>query len=753
MTCSHCGAAVPPDARFCGQCGAPVAGAPPAAGGFAPPHGTPLPATPAPAPVPAPAPATAAAPTESGLGRPAVPPANSSASRRWLLAGCGVLAAGLVAAVVWMLVRSDDSAAGGASSPEGVASGFADAMSGEDLLAAATFVAPSESPGLDQLLVTLRDAAKAQGISGLSAGDGLDVELDMTAERVTELADGIARVEVRMDMSLTGSPAGPVGALLPADGVDVDDRDLADALDADELTMIVVEESGRWYVSPMLTIGEYAAEALDLPGPRWDEAAEPADERTASSEEAAFEQLAEAVEERDPQLAAGVLAPGEARFVRVFGRAIDELLGRWDGDVSVDDLEVSEVSDGRWAVEHVEVVARGEDEFDVSGIQVDDGCLLSLDELDSGTLCLDELDWLSEPLDDEQLIVRTSRDGDAARLGLAATVIDDLGQLATRVSRSTLLEALGLQLLDVPVTATVDEPLILPFAGEHYQVVEWIGAEDRSYLVEPIEGDVGFSLDLYASTPDGGWEWIDWTWSSPSVLDAMPAGTRFRAVVTVDSDCDDDGERCEPQTGDVELVVRRLPTIEAEVGTLVKPLLGPGRSVVLEVPADAEHRYEVTSDTDGVLLRSVEYNSVYDLSLDEDGYVAAPYDGPLRILVTNTDDAEVRAEVALREHDLATTGELPDGDGVTLDFSGGEATYELDVAGATSVTVTVVPDGLQDVVLDIAECADCLTDIGYAGESETTTMALDGEVTITVVVSAYSTVDAFGSVVLYVEDD
>jgi len=676
---------------------------------------------------------------------------GSHRGRVWLVAACAVLAVGAVVAVGWLVLRSDRTAAGGADSPEEVATGFAAAMSSEDLLAAATYVSPLEAPGIEQLLITVRDTAKAQGIAGLSAGDGVDIDLQVSTDDVTELADGFARVELRMELSVTGSPDGPVGGLLGADGIEMDDHDLADALDSRDLTIVVVEESGRWYVSPMLTLGEYIADSADLPSPDYDVAVAAADEPTAADEEEAIQQVGDAIEERDATRAAGALAPGEARFVRVFGRAIDELLAEWEGDISFEDLQMSEVSDGRWAVEHLELSSQQDNGLSVSGVQVDDGCVMFVHEYDIDQWCLDDLDWLTEPLDSDQFVVHTSREGGAARVELVATVIDDLGQLAARVGREGLLDALDEEVLDEPIAVTVDEPVALAFTGQRYQVVEWVAAKGRTYLLGPADGDLGVELDVYASEDGQDWYWVDWTADSERVLRPLGDGGWFRVVVRPDLDCADD-DTCVPGQGTATVLVRRLQTIPAAVGTVVRPNLGAGVSVLLQIPADADHRYEVTTDTDGVELRLVDYGTAYDFDLDADGYLPGPYSLQLEILVTNTGSTEVLGAIEMREHDLAGA-DLPDGEGIELDFSSGAVSYELDVAGADSVTITVVPDGAQDVMLAVKECVECWADAGYSGESESTTVAIDGESTLTVDITGYTDADAFGTVTLYVEYD
>lgn len=750
MTCVRCGAALPPGAKFCGECGTAVV---PASPGVAMP-GAPAPLLP---PLPgaphldAPEPPTIEVVAEGEhAGRP-------GRGRGWLYAVCGVLAVGVVGVVAWMLLRSDDVASGGAGSPEEVATGFAAAMSQEDLLAASMYVSPTEMPGLDDLLVIVRDAAKAQGISGLSAGEGLDVQLELEPVRVTDLADGVARVELSMSMQMEGAPAGPLGALI-GDGVDVDDRDVTDGLGSalgmerrPDLYIVVVQESGKWFVSPMLTVGDYLADALDLPAADYDAAATPDDPgRTANSEEAAFDQLAEAINDRDPALAAGVLDAGEARFVRVFERAIDELIDRApEGDLSIDDVRVEETATDRWALTAFDI--RTEDEYgDDSVVQFDDGCFEADDEYgDAERLCLAELVDLTEPLDSDHVIVHTTRADGGVRLQLAATLVDDLGQLVSRVSRATLLDVFDAAVLDTPVPASTDEPTTLTFSGEPYQLIEFTVVEDRPYLVEVVGADIAPAIEFY--TEASGWEWHDWTWQDRFVMAAVPEGGRVRAVVRPGSDCDDDG--CRAEEGTFTIRLQRLQTIDAEPNTIVKPKLGGGTSILLAVATNDELRYEFTTDTPGVEISLADYGYVEDLPVDDDGYSTPSYGGTTVLLVTNTGDAEVTAEVTIREHDAGGGGGDPTGEGVIIDISGGSATYTFEHEPGVSGTVTVVPDGSQDVTLDIEGCDACFTDTGYGGEAESTFVTFGDGPTTEIYIGTYADIDAFGTVMLFIELD
>lgn len=756
MTCARCGASLPPGAKFCGQCGTAVAPLPP-----------PTAAVDADAPAPIDVPGPPAPVDAAGAGRGgdggvdtievgATP--SPTRSRGWLFALCGLLAIGVVGVVAWMLLRSDDVAAGGASSPEAVATGFAEAMSNEDLLAASAFVSPTEMPGLDGLLVIVRDAAKAQGISGLSSGEGLDVQLDLEASRVTELADGVARVELSMSMSMEGAPSGPLGTAIGT-GVRVDDRDVTEGLAnvlgmnrRPDLYVIVVEESGKWFVSPMLTAGDYLADALDLPSPDY-RAIEEADDsaRTADTEEAAFDQLADAINDRDPALAVGVLAPGEARFVRVFDRALEDLLDRdSERDLSIDGVQVEETATDRWALTGFEIVAT--DEYgDESTWQFDDSCYEVTDAYgDRSTGCLADLVPLTEPLDSEQLIVHTTHVDGAVQLQLAASLIDEAGQLASRLSRATVLDGLGLEMFDTPVPANADEPITLTFDGEAYQVIELTVAEDRPYLLQLIDNEAEVGLDFYSEAT--GWDWHDWAWQDRHVISPVAEGGRLRAVVRPGNDCDDD--QCEPRHGSVTIRFQRLQTIEADVNTVVKPKLGAGTSILMTVPTDEEHRYEFSTDTDGVEIALLDYGWVEELPVDDDGYITPTFGGTTTILVTNTGDAEVTAEVTIREHELAEGGSGdPTGEGVTIDLTDSGATYVFEHEPGVSGTVTVVPDGLQDIVLDIAGCDSCLTDAGYSGDSESTFVTFGDETETEIYVTPYSGVDGFGSVTIYVELD
>lgn len=274
--------------------------------------------------------------------------APGRSSRRGLLVGAAVLVVVLGAGgfAAWTLVLSK---LGGARTPEAAVTRLLEGAARKDLLQAYGVLAPSEVSLLSGFVEPFAQAqtARTPDLDLAPILDELDVDLEGLRVSSDEVDDGLAKVEVT-DGTLTidGDPEKIVDAVLDvyrtepasrwadelAEGRDelveeldarlpwtVDAADLVwrDSEDAEHgAFLMAVREGRRWYVSPMMTLGEYGLVADGrqrgaMPGaaPRLASAADAGDALLAALPSAAAGDLS---------ALADVLPTAERRLVAVY---------------------------------------------------------------------------------------------------------------------------------------------------------------------------------------------------------------------------------------------------------------------------------------------------------------------------------------------------------------------------------------------------------------------------------------------------
>lgn len=269
--CTECGAPkAAADERFCGACGSPFAAvAQSTAPAPAPPMSGPSdPEVTAVRPVwrpPAGPPQTPTMPTPQPWPASAAPQGQPARRRRFVVPAVAttvVLALAGAGLVAWQVLGPR----GGASDPAAATTGFVEALAAQDPIAALDMVVPGEVAGLDDLYGV---AAERLDSLGITSGDGVTaavalelsgLELDVTQVgedvAVVRLAGGRYELEVdpaalpgEMDDARQGDPESWSGDLL-AD-LDVEDPD-------DAPWLVTVQVDGRWYVSILGSLADYA---------------------------------------------------------------------------------------------------------------------------------------------------------------------------------------------------------------------------------------------------------------------------------------------------------------------------------------------------------------------------------------------------------------------------------------------------------------------------------------------------------------
>ena len=272
------------------------------------------------------------------------------------VAAAAVVVVGAGGYAVWANVLSK---LGGAESPQAAVTQLVDGIADRDGVAIVGVLAPSEvqpfrdaSEGVGDLASSAADGETSVDLDKLrDAFDALDVDVSGLELDVEEVDDGLAKVSLTDGTLTVDGDAGTITDLvldafapvLEAVGqgeLSGDDRDQAVqqldsalpwSVDAAQLTfetdagtqepfLMAVEEDGDWYVSPLMTIGEYITVAQGgtrgaMPDP---------DAATYSSPQAAGTAFVEAIPEvvgGDVSALTDVLSVAERRFMSVYVEA------------------------------------------------------------------------------------------------------------------------------------------------------------------------------------------------------------------------------------------------------------------------------------------------------------------------------------------------------------------------------------------------------------------------------------------------
>lgn len=509
VTCPNCMERIEGEAAFCPSCGTPLASAAPAA--------QPPPAQPTAPPAPAPAMAGVVVPPapfvpEGGPGSTEV--ASTRRPRRGvgrsMLVGVVVLVVvgtGALVAVRILRAARGGSGGGGASRPAGAVSGVFKAIDGEDYAGVASYLAPDEVPDVSKLISSVRGRAKAFGFTAADDAAVVDISSSLEAGDPEELGKSVAKVPVTGGLSMKGGGKGwgPLlsgiadtsgTANLQLSGVNVVDKSGRRV----KPFVMTVKIDGRWFLSPMLTVAEYVRIAQDLPKGDFDVATSKG--AASKTPKALFNQLAQAVTERDVAAAATTLSSGERRVMLVYEAAAKSLLKRIpQGDTfTVDDVSVKEVKtpSGTGAVvTSIEGTARATRQQQTPW-SFDGSCIVRPQR---GPSCVLPEGEDAKRVGLQQPAVELVKERGAWRIAPARTVIALANRFVAAVDRPTLLDMLGMQVLDDPKPITVETPVDVDYGKKPYAVFELSLAAGA--IAHTSGTDV--SYDTYVQADDGRW--------------------------------------------------------------------------------------------------------------------------------------------------------------------------------------------------------------------------------------------------------
>lgn len=446
-------------------------------------------------------------------------PAGPRPKRRMVATAiAAVLGLGAAGGLVVVATGSDDGT--GASSPTEAVQRLATAIDNEDFIGALDVVAPDEVDGLKSLIDAVRARAKdpkledalqpgnlAGGVPGIlfgggrtftdggftespstpttepGAGLGLSVTLSDVVE--TKLADHAVAVDAQVTASVD-LPSFDLGGAID-DVTGSEDTPSQPGSTADfSLRLITVQLSGGWYVSPMLTGADYAVQRSDMPGPDWSQVDAPAPTTRAGSAVEAVEAAARAIATQDLDAMIDVMGPGEARVMRVFRGAAEQLLADVDVQVTVNEVKATEVKGGA-VLSLLDLTVVDADGVTRHGVW-SDACITVDDEPADCMVDDDGIQRIGLQPDDLVLEVVTA-DGNH-RVSLLGSIFGLVEHVVSTVSDQQLLDVLGLQYLDEATTIDpTTEVKGSTTAEQPYAVYEFDGEAQTSYYAEADTGD------------------------------------------------------------------------------------------------------------------------------------------------------------------------------------------------------------------------------------------------------------------------
>jgi hypothetical protein len=486
--CTNCGTGLPEGARFCAGCGTPVTVQQP------PP---PPPAVPPPQ-YAAPPPAQYATPPQQPPAYQAAPKAPRS--RRPLILVTGVIAVVAIVVVAVSLFKAASGETGGASSPEEAVGHLAGAVDSGDPVAIANTFAPDEREGLSGVAKAGKSAAGTVGVRSPK------IDVSIKQRHAAKLADGVVAVDVDATMDVDPRAFGGLfnAVLAGRPGRVTTDQN-------DSFRVIAIREHGRWFVSPLLTLGDYLTRTNGLPEGDYSRASE-SDGGGAATKQEAVKRLLDAIAAKDPNAAESVVGPAEARVMRVYAVAIKHLLDGAGYSARFSNVSLEE-KNGK--VEFAGAHLDADSTAGSASVDLTRRCGATGD----AQACILQPSELRDKLGVDGIAFTVEGGAGSYRVHLLATLNDLLSRVG-RLSRTDVRAALGWEDPSTLAYGAGASPLKvgstenLSFAGQPYAVREVkLGAGDGvsvSYIGSDTppraDGDAEAGVELFTQDDHGRWD-------------------------------------------------------------------------------------------------------------------------------------------------------------------------------------------------------------------------------------------------------
>lgn len=380
---------------------------------------------------------------------PGTPQVPARRSKKWLFIG---IAAGLVVLLAGggvFAYATIFSKLGGAGSPQAAVEKLVGGVASLDAVSVYGSLSPAELGSLSSSFDRLKDIK--------TGNDGTGVKYQELLERVmkatkitaagmkyttTELDEGISKVDITAGTITIDTDAAAVadivsqiaGEQLASSGYTASEQkdmiadsrktiekqindtfpytfDTKDARNSngDPFALVTVKEGGAWYVSPLLTLGEYS---LASSGAERGTLVDPA---KFDSPDAAFSGLLDGVQSvvatGNIKTLAAALPLAERRYVSLYGSALTGGFGGSDTTYTFDNISTSSEESGSTAkmqIQNLDVTSNG---YSSVKIQVQGVCASVTTEYDTSKGCLDDQKVLKKLGVNDVRIIAVKEDG------------------------------------------------------------------------------------------------------------------------------------------------------------------------------------------------------------------------------------------------------------------------------------------------------------------------------------------------------
>lgn len=503
---------------------------------------------------------------------------------RWAKVVAGVVTALAVLGVAGWVVLTQVIYPRGADSPDEAVTDFAAAVQEGDLVRAWLLLSPDEVAGVEDVVEEAAERAVSLDLLSAEQASSRQVAITGLRTRVTTLTDDRARVDItggtltirpgtgevgaraqalarRSDAEVDGAGAGAGAGDGDGEPYTVELAEVASELDG-ALSVAVVREGRRWFISPLLTAGALASQASGHPT-----RLATADElsRSSATPEEAARDLVTGFAAGNTTGMAGALTVAEGLPVLENSDHFADAFA--DSRTQVTSVDTSVQTEGRSATVTLDGLAGVDSDGSPFSFSYEDGCATTDGEQDCAADSL-------RPLLPQRLQLVTRRDDDG-RWGVS--VVDSLAALAgtaLEASDDDILRALDLQTTAQPVaTLGAGDDASIDMRTREYATVRVDKGDGPLLFTTGIAQEQGFvdvaRMEAGVATP------VQWTWSSQGVvLTAAEAGEyRFALLPHEEQDLSDD----------IRVSAHAVPTAALAVGQGLGAELAPGQAAVYDL--------------------------------------------------------------------------------------------------------------------------------------------------------------------------